>query len=97
VRTKDVNGPRGGVDIRCTVTAELTMAKQRVVVRNKSVDAYAAIQGAALSGTAQTISTYRRRSRAGGGKRSVLLGRLKCSRKACTRMLLYGPRLTTLS
>jgi regulator of nucleoside diphosphate kinase len=46
VRTKDVNGPRGGVDTRCTVTVELTAAKQKIVVRNKSVDAYAAIQGA---------------------------------------------------
>lgn len=46
VRTRDVDGPRGGVDIQCTVTVELTAVKQRVVVRSKSADAYAAVQGA---------------------------------------------------
>ena len=46
VRTRDVNGPRGGIDIWCTVIIVPTNVRQRVVVRSKSVDAYAAIQDA---------------------------------------------------
>jgi regulator of nucleoside diphosphate kinase len=46
VRITDVNGPDGGVDKRCTVTAELVGAKQKVVVHSESADAYEAVQSA---------------------------------------------------
>jgi putative sigma-54 modulation protein len=42
VRLEDINGPRGALDKRCSVTtAELAAVKRKVVVENKSSDAYA--------------------------------------------------------
>jgi hypothetical protein len=69
VRTRDVNGPLGGVDIQCSVTVALAAVKQGIVVRNKSADAYAAIQGAcarAKEAVARALARRRRldRSRA---------------------------------
>ena len=46
VRITDVNGPDGGIDKRCSVTAELAGAKQKIVVHSENADAYAAVQGA---------------------------------------------------
>src|SRR5437762_894097 len=46
VRITDVNGPDGGIDKRCSVTAELAGAKQKTVVHSENADAYAAVQEA---------------------------------------------------
>ncbi len=46
VRTRDVNGPRGGIDIECSVTVALNSIEQPVVITSKGADAYAAIQSA---------------------------------------------------
>jgi len=46
VRITDVNGPGGGIDKRCSVTAELAGAKQKTVVHSENADAYAAVQDA---------------------------------------------------
>jgi regulator of nucleoside diphosphate kinase len=43
VRIKDVNGPRGGIDIECSVMVELASVGRPVVVTGKGADAYAAI------------------------------------------------------
>jgi regulator of nucleoside diphosphate kinase len=55
VRIQDVNGPRGGLDKRCTVTAELTATKRKVVVKTTSSDAYDAVQ-AACSRLGESVS-----------------------------------------
>jgi regulator of nucleoside diphosphate kinase len=46
VRITDVNGPDGGVDKRCSVSAELVGARQKVVVHSESADPYEAVQSA---------------------------------------------------
>jgi putative sigma-54 modulation protein len=46
VRITDVNGPEGGIDKRCSVTAELAGAEQKTVVHSENADAYAAVQDA---------------------------------------------------
>lgn len=43
VRTKDVNGPRGGVDVESSVTVRMPSIEQPVVITGKGEDAYAAI------------------------------------------------------
>jgi ribosomal subunit interface protein len=46
VRLTDVNGPRGGIDKRCRITAEL-IAAPPLVVESESDDAYDAVGRAA--------------------------------------------------
>ena len=62
VRIEDENGPRGGEDMRCTLTAEVAPAKRKVVVTSKSSDAYAAIQKASAS-LEQAVSRALKRRR----------------------------------
>ena len=62
VRIKDVNGPRGGVDMRCTMTAELATTRRTVVVKSKGADAYAAVQRACGS-LGESVSRARTRRR----------------------------------
>ncbi|MGH7032492.1 MAG: nucleoside diphosphate kinase regulator [Stellaceae bacterium] len=46
VRTKDMNGPRGGIDTECSVTVVLSSIDQPVIVTSKGADAYVAIMDA---------------------------------------------------
>ena len=46
VRVEDVNGPRGGEDMLCTVSAEVARARRTIVVKVQSSDVYAAVQAA---------------------------------------------------
>lgn len=46
VRTRDVNGPRGGIDTECGVTIESAALDQPLVVTGKGADAYEAVQDA---------------------------------------------------
>jgi regulator of nucleoside diphosphate kinase len=63
VRIGDVNGPRGGVDMRCTMTAEVAATRRNVVVRSKAADAYAAVHLASgsLGEAVSRVLTRRRR------------------------------------
>jgi len=45
VRIEDINGPRGGVDKRCTATAKLRPTSRKIVVTHDSADAYDAVHG----------------------------------------------------
>lgn len=68
VRTKDVNGPRGGTDIECRVTVTLAAIEQPVVVTSKSADAYAAIQRASArlhEAVSRALGRRRRLARVG--------------------------------
>jgi len=51
----DINGPRGGVDKRCTVMADVSGAKNKIVVTSESADVYAAVQEA-CSRLAESVS-----------------------------------------
>ena len=63
VRITDVNGPRGGIDKRCKITAEL-IASAPLVVESASDDAYDAV-GLAASRLGHTAArTLGRRRRA---------------------------------
>lgn len=57
VRTKDVNGPRGGIDTECSVTVALASIDQPVIVTSKGADAYVAI----MSATARLHETVSRK------------------------------------
>lgn len=46
VDIRDVNGPRGGSDKRCSVAVELAAIERKVVVSNTSSDPYEAVQAA---------------------------------------------------
>jgi regulator of nucleoside diphosphate kinase len=46
VRTKDVNGPRGGIDIECSVKIDLAPVGQPVIVSGKGADPYVAVMRA---------------------------------------------------
>jgi regulator of nucleoside diphosphate kinase len=46
VRIRDVNGPRGGIDTECSMTIELVLLDQPLIVTGKGEDAYAAVQAA---------------------------------------------------
>jgi ribosome hibernation promoting factor len=48
VRIQDVNGPRGGVDKQCSITADLKTTRRRPVVKVTSADVYAAVQAASV-------------------------------------------------
>ena len=47
VRLEDVNGPRGGVDMRCSILAYLDGSSQTVHVEQRSENAFQAVAGAA--------------------------------------------------
>lgn len=47
VRLVDLNGPRGGLDKRCRITASLRSPHVRVVAEATDADAYAAVSQAA--------------------------------------------------
>jgi regulator of nucleoside diphosphate kinase len=68
VRLEDINGPRGGLDKRCSVTAELAAVKRKVVVENKSSDAYDAVQEACArlaEAVGRALTRRRRKERFG--------------------------------
>lgn len=68
VRTKDVNGPRGGIDIECSVTVELAPVDQPVIVTSKGADAYVAIMDATArlhEAVSRTLGRRRRIARSG--------------------------------
>lgn len=49
VRLLDENGPRGGEDKRCNITAELTATKRTIVVKSTSANPYEAVATACKS------------------------------------------------
>ena len=65
VRITDVNGPDGGIDKRCSVTAELAGAKQKTVVHSENADAYAAVQDACARLSEAVSRALSRRARLG--------------------------------
>lgn len=68
VRTKDVNGPRGGIDIECSVTVELAPVDHPVIVTSKGADAYVAIMDATArlhETVSRTLGRRRRIARSG--------------------------------
>jgi ribosome-associated translation inhibitor RaiA len=70
VRLFDVNGPRGGADKGCLITAHLTRSRRVLVASALHEDLYGAIPHAfeklrrALSSTLSRHRTQRRRARA---------------------------------
>lgn len=46
VRIQDINGPRGGVDKRCSVVVELAGSRKAVVVKSARSNVYEAVQAA---------------------------------------------------
>ncbi len=60
---EDVNGPRGGVDIQCTVTVEAASTRRAVVVMCGAPDVYGAVQAACgrLSESVSRVVNRRRR------------------------------------
>ena len=59
VRLTDLNGPRGGIDKRCTIVLSLR-AGGTIVVSGESDDAYAAVSSAASRLDAQIARRLRR-------------------------------------
>lgn len=83
VRTKDVNGPRGGIDVECSVMVTLASVEQPVIITGEGTDAYAAI----LDARARLHEAV---SRALGRRRRIGRSRSSHSRAA-------PPRTTTVS
>jgi regulator of nucleoside diphosphate kinase len=68
VRTKDVNGPRGGIDTECTVTVELIPITQPVIVTGEGADPYVAIGDASArlhEAVSRALGRRRRMARSG--------------------------------
>lgn len=72
VRTKDVNGPRGGIDTECSVSVVLAPIDQPVIVTSTAADPYVAIMDAtARLHEAVSRSLGRRRRIARSGARAA--------------------------
>lgn len=83
VRTKDVNGPRGGIDVESSVMVTLASVEQPVIITGKGTDAYAAI----LDARARLHESV---SRALGRRRRI-------GRSGRSRSRAPAPRMTTAS
>jgi putative sigma-54 modulation protein len=70
VRLADENGPRGGVDKRCTIRANVP-GLPPVIIEHQEADLYIAIDRAA-DRTGRAVS--RRVAKASGGRRTVPVG-----------------------
>ncbi|HKS85897.1 MAG TPA: nucleoside diphosphate kinase regulator [Pseudolabrys sp.] len=68
VRTKDVNGPRGGIDIECSVSVVLAPIDQPVIVTSAAADPYVAIMDATArlhEAVSRSLGRRRRIARSG--------------------------------